>query len=263
VRYDLSRYEAVLLDLDGTVFKEEHALPGAVELLTRYQATGRRYACLSNHTYSAVRISERLRRMGIEVDPAHVYTAGDAAADYVMEHFGERPRVFNLATESFREALNGRVEWAEKAGDACDVVVAGSPVSLFATEDRQQVAVTLLRSGARLLGMCADRVYPSPRGIEIGVGALTMMLAYAANVPPTFTGKPQPVFFNDLCRRLAVNPRACVLIGDNLESDIGGALSVGMDAIVTLTGVTQREHLFDLPEKLRPTGVIEDLRELL
>ena len=46
-----------------------------------------------------------------------------------------------------------------------------------------------------LVGICADRVYPSPRGIEFGSGALTMMLAYAADVTPVFTGKPERVFF--------------------------------------------------------------------
>ena len=40
----------------------------------------------------------------------------------------------------------------------------------------------LARRGAALVGTSADRVYPSPRGLEIGSGALTQMIAFAAGV---------------------------------------------------------------------------------
>ena len=53
----------------------------------------------------------------------------------------------------------------------------------------------LLRRGAALIAICADRVYPSPRGLEFGVGAMAAMLAYAADVTPTYCGKPEPLFF--------------------------------------------------------------------
>ena len=32
----LKEFDAVLLDLDGTIYHEEHALPGAVELIRRF-----------------------------------------------------------------------------------------------------------------------------------------------------------------------------------------------------------------------------------
>src|SRR5205814_30858 len=64
VRENLDNYEAVLLDLDGTVYHEEEALPGAIELIRRLQGEGRRFACLSNSTSSPGRIAARLRRMG-------------------------------------------------------------------------------------------------------------------------------------------------------------------------------------------------------
>ena len=99
----------------------------------------------------------------------------------------------------------------------------------------------LLRKGAALAAICADRVYPSPRGLEFGVGAMAAMLAYAVDVRPIFCGKPEKLFFNELCHRLGVRPDRCVLIGDNLESDIAGAKGVGMKTILTLTGVATRK----------------------
>lgn len=259
---DFSPYSAILLDLDGTVYHEEQPLPGAVELIARLQDEGRRYACLSNSTASPLQVMERLNGMGVEIDPGHIYTAAAAAADYLVERFAPRPRIYNLATEGVHQMLDGLVDWAQTAGEPCDAVIVGTPVSVFANEERQRAALQLLRGGAHLVGICADRVYPSPRGIEFGSGALTWMLAYAANVVPFFCGKPERVFFDELCRKLAVDPAGCLLIGDNLEADIGGARTVGMATVLTLTGVTRRRDLLSAPAELQPDAVVDDLMQL-
>jgi 4-nitrophenyl phosphatase len=274
---DLSNYAAVLLDLDGTLYHEDHALPGAVALVRRLQSQGRPYACLTNSTSSPVRLVERLSRMGVEIEPDHIYTAAAAACDFVLTQTGQRtgndtgdapptarprPRVYNLATEGIAEMLDGLVHWVQTAGEPCDAVIVGAPVNVYATDDRRRVALQLLRKKARLIGICADRVYPSPRGIEFGAGALSHYLAYAANTVPTFTGKPQPIFFNELCARLGVAPDQCVLIGDNLESDIAGGKAMGMRTILTLTGVTRRRDMIGAPPEMQPDAIVEDLMEL-
>jgi 4-nitrophenyl phosphatase len=266
VPLDLSQYEAVLLDLDGTIYHEDHALPGAIELIRRLQENRRKYACLTNSTSSPQRIAARLSQMGVEVDPDHIYPAASAAADYVMDKFstpGMRPpNVFNLATEGVQDLLEGKVHWIQNDHEACDAVICGVPLNVYANEDRQRTAMLLLRQGAALVAICADRVYPSPRGLEFGVGALAAMLAYAARVEPIYCGKPEKFFFNELCLRLAVDPTRCVLIGDNPESDIAGGKAVGMRTILTLSGIVTRGDVAALPATRRPDAVIEDLRDL-
>lgn len=269
VSIDFSPYAAILLDLDGTIYHEEHALPGAVDLIRRLQREGRKFACLSNSTTSPMRIQMRLNRMGVELDLDQIYTAAAAAADWVLETFapdrigGGRPRIYNLATEGIHDLLDGQVEWVQSGGEPCHAVIVGTPTSMYATDERMRVALVLLRHGAKLIGICADRVYPSPRGLEFGSGALSSMLAYAANTEPFFTGKPEPVFFNKLCQRLGVAPDQSVLIGDNLESDIQGARRVGMRTILTLTGVTRRRDLQRLGPDHQPDQVVEDLTKVV
>ncbi len=269
---DFSPYHAVLLDLDGTIYHEDHALPGAVELIRRLQADGRKFACLSNSTSSPLRVMARLEGMGVDVDPNNIYTAAAAACDYVVENFPasedpsrrRQPRVFNLATEGVDEMLQGLVGWVQSRDEPCDAVIVGAPSNAFAlAEERQRAALHLLKGGAALVGICADRVYPSPRGLEFGSGAFSWMLAYAAGVDPVFCGKPQPIFFRELCQRLEVDPAWCVLIGDNLEADVAGGKSQGMRTILTLSGVTRQPDLRSLPPEAQPDLVVEDLTQLL
>jgi HAD superfamily hydrolase (TIGR01458 family) len=265
VQIDLDQFDAVLLDLDGTIYHEEHALPGAIELIQRLQREGRKYACLTNSTSSSERLSARLQRMGVEVDPAHIYTAAAAAADYALETFGNAvpPRIFNLSTEGVHDMLDGKVQWVQQASEACDAVICGVPLSVYATEDRRLIALHLLRKGAALIAICADRVYPSPRGLEFGVGAFAAMFAYAANITPINCGKPERLFFHELCRRVGAAPERCVLFGDNLESDIVGAAAVGMKTVLVLTGVSRRSDVERLkPGAPRPDWIIDGLSEV-
>lgn len=261
--FDFSNYAAILLDLDGTIYHADHALPGAVALLERLKREGRKYACLSNTTLSPQEVAQRLSGFGVTgLDADHIYTAAFAAITHILETFGPRPRVFNLATQGVHEMLDGKVHWVQGPGELCDVVMVGAPASQYASFDRQLMALQLLRDGAKLVGTSADRIYPTQTGVEFGSGALCAMLGYAANCTPYLSGKPQPVFFQNLCKKLGVEPSRCVLIGDNLETDIKGARQQGMMTILPLTGITNRKHLEALAPQDRPQLVIKDLTEL-
>ncbi len=274
---DFSPYQAVLLDLDGTIYHEDRVLPGAVELVRRLQHEGRHFACLSNSAASPLRVMARLEEMGIDLDPNNIYTAAAAACDFAIQHYpvhsngdgatvkdeSRRPRVFNLATESVDDMLHGLVDWVNSPRETCDAILVGPPGGKFDSDERRRYALEHARRGTPIVGLCAGRVFPSPRGIEFGAGALTWMLAYAANVEPVFCGKPEKVFFDELCARLNVDPAWCLLIGDNFESDVCGGKGVGMRTILTLGGVTRRSDLINASDELQPDLIVEDLTELL
>lgn len=266
---DLTAYDAVLIDLDGTLYREEEhgsrVLPGAAELIATLTRRGQTYACLTNSGSSPRQLARRLGEMGAAVDEAHIWSCIAAVTQYIGHRWGfEKARIFNLATDGLDEMLTERgVTWVTSPGEPCDAVVAAASVNRWASQDRQWTALQLLRRGAALIGSCADRVYPSHRGLEFGAGAMTTMLAYASGVSPVFCGKPDEVFFGELCQRLEVRPERCLLIGDNLESDVAGARRVGMSSALVLTGVATRGDATAAPAERRPDYILDDLTQLL
>lgn len=280
----IHRYDAVLIDLDGTFYREEasgaRVLEGAVELVDRLDEAGIAYACLTNSGSSPRQLAARLAGMGARVDEQHIWSCVAAAAEFLLHEFahidfdgaGRRPAVFNAATDGLAELLEGKVDWVHSEREPCDAIVTASPVNTWAAPDRLWIALQLLRRGARrtdptrrplLVGTCADRVYPSHRGLEFGAGSLTQYLAYASDAVPVFCGKPEEIFFQELCSRLGVAPQRCLLIGDNLDSDVAGARRVGMASALVLTGVATREDAARADSTRRPDFVIHSLRELL
>jgi HAD superfamily hydrolase (TIGR01450 family) len=260
---NLSDFDAVMLDLDGTIWHENVPLPGAVDLVRAIQSRGQKYGFVSNSGSSPAGAVNRLAGMGIDAGIEQVLTAAGAGCDYVLETFGQGCRVMNLANDSVHELLDGRVIWVNDVQAPCDVVIAAGLAHRFAAIERLQLGMQQLMKGAKLLGLCADRAYPTVNGFEIGAGGTTAMLAYAADVTPTYCGKPEAWFFLDLCRRLDVDPWKCVLIGDNLEADVAGARRVGMKTILTLTGLATRITAEGCPADRKPDRVIRDLTELL
>jgi HAD superfamily hydrolase (TIGR01450 family) len=258
---DLRDFAAVLFDLDGTIWHEHLPLPGAVALVQRLQECDHPHGFVSNSSASPARVVRRLADMGLNVTEQTILTAAAAACDYVLDTFDPGVRVFNIANPSIDELLSGRVTLMDDECKDCDAVLASGLAHGCATPVRLQKALQLLMRGASLIGLCADRAYPTPRGFEIGAGGVTAMLAYAADVPATYCGKPEPWFFENICHRLQVPPDRCLLIGDNLEADIAGAHRVGMTTILTLTGLATPEAVAKATDK--PDAVVNDLSELL
>lgn len=261
---DLKSYDAVLLDLDGTIWHEEVALPGAVELIAALQKRRQPFAFISNSGLSPAKLLARLGRMGVSgVACEQVYSAASAACDYVRGRWPKGARVFTIAGSAVDELLGDHVRFVDEADtQPADVVMSASLINPNVTIDRFQIALRHLIRGATLVALCNDRTYPTPRGEEVGAGGVAAMLSFAANVTPVLCGKPQRLFFEELCTHLKVRPDRCVLIGDNLESDIAGAGPLGMKTVLPLTGVTTRTHL-EREHTHRPDWVIEDLRALV
>ena len=63
--------------------------------------------------------------------------------------------------------------------------------------------------------------------------------------------------FETTAGRLAVEPAACVMVGDRLLDDIGGALGVGMRAVWK-----ENAKPWPRPSGMAPTATIRHLEEL-
>ena len=72
---------AVLCDLDGTLYQDGAAIPGAPEALARLRGAGLCLRFVTNtSTTSRVGVADRGARAGISIDPEEIHSAMDSAA---------------------------------------------------------------------------------------------------------------------------------------------------------------------------------------
>lgn len=223
----LAQARHLLVDLDGTLVRQQESIDGAAELLARFHD---RYVIVSNNsTHTAQGLSRRLRRLGLRVPPERIVLAGELAVQQlVQQHPGAR--VLMAASPALRRHAHAL---------GCEAVSANADFVLLALDMRfshaqLSVIANELMRGARLLVTNADATHPGPQGRVVPeTGALLAAVVAASGVQPwRVIGKPAPLLFEEGLRRLRARPETTVVIGDNPLTDGAGAARLNMDCLL-------------------------------
>ena len=215
-----------LVDLDGTLISGGAALPFARSLLADLAD---RFVVLSNDAeHMPGQLSRALRTMDLHVAPERIVLAGAAAIDTVA---GEMPgaRLMLLASPALRAfARRLKLELVETGADV--VVLCRDRSFNYA---KLAAAVNAVRGGAKLIVANPDLTHPGRNGTvvpETG-SLLRAVLACTGDVAYRVIGKPEPPIFDKARAMLGSEAADTVMIGDNVETDGHGALSVGMSFV--------------------------------
>lgn len=242
------------MDLEGTVFQDGRLIPGAAEALATLEARGIAHAFVTNTT-SRPRstIVGELSALGLDIPPERIFTAPRSARAY-LERRGFR-RCHFLLRPALLEDFSG-IEPDDESPHAIVLGDLGEGMS-FARLNR---AFRLLLSGAELVTLARNRYWRAEDGLVLDVGAFAAALEYASGKPATLVGKPSPEFFGAALAWLGVPPSQAAVIGDDLESDVGGAQAAGMRGILVRTGKFRPEDL--AASNVRPDAVLDSLAQL-
>jgi len=253
----LSAHDALLLDLDGTVWEGGRAVAGAVEAIN---GSGVPAVYITNNAMrSPESVSEKLQAIGLNAGAADVVTAAQAAIDLAAEHLQPGDAVYVIGTASFRELVRAAgYRVVDSAAEQPRAVLQGlDPEAGWAELSEAALAI---RGGATYFASNLDTTLPSERGLLVGNGSMVAAVVSATEVTPTSAGKPEPAMFLTAARRL--NAQRPLVVGDRLDTDIEGGNAAGMPTLHVLTGVSGHIALLEAPKELRPTYVAEDLGAL-
>jgi 4-nitrophenyl phosphatase len=200
--------------------------------------------------------------MGVHARPEQILGSAEATAGWLAEqiddHGWPRGKVIIVGQDGLKAALNQhRFELTTEPSEAT-YAIAGINFDLT-YEELARVALAI-RHGARFIGTNSDPSYPSERGLLPGAGSILALLATATGVQPTVIGKPNPGMYDQAIRRLGATPEEVMMVGDRYDTDISGALEMGLVTTGVLTGVGSR-HDFESASK-PPHIIAADLPEL-
>lgn len=219
--------KGVLLDLSGTVYVGDELVPGAAAAIERLQRRQIPLRYLTNTSRRPRRIIvEELRRMGLDIAEAEIFTAPQAVRDYLLEHRFTPWLLVHPAVEE---------EFADLVGPVPDAVVIGDAAAAFSYANLNQ-AFRLLLDGARLLAVGDNRYFREQDGMSLDAGPFVAALEYAAGCQAIILGKPSPAFFHAAASELGCRPGEVLMVGDDVASDVNGALKAGMKAALVRTG---------------------------
>ena len=257
----VSGHDLVMLDLDGVVYRGAHAVPGAVESIAAARAGGVPTSFLTNNaSRTAGEVAAHLRTLGINSSAADVVTAGEAIAHIVADAVAPGSTVLVVGGPGLIQPLEALgLRCTTSADDKPAAVVQGfHPDVGWRSLAEASYAIA---AGAPWFASNADLTVPTGRGTAPGNGSLVEAVQRATGATPVVAGKPEPGIFTEALRRTGA--KSPVMVGDRIDTDIVGAVRLGIDALQVLTGVHGVPDLVQLLPEDRPTFVGSDLRSLL
>jgi HAD superfamily hydrolase (TIGR01458 family) len=224
------RAGGILFDLDGTVYQEGRAIPGAAAALEALRRRGLPFRFTTNTTRRPrAALAARLREMGIQAQAEEILSAPAAAARWLRDR-GIRRAQLLLAEATFEE-FSG-LEIVDRSPEA---VVVGDLGEGWTFPLLNQAFRNLI-DGAELLAIQRNRYWHTEGGLSLDAGPFVAALEYGSGKTATLVGKPSPAFFEAAARELGLPPERIAVVGDDLESDVAGARAAGMLGIAVRTG---------------------------
>ena len=247
---------AVLLDIDGVLHIGEEPIAGACAALGELREITDRIRLLTNTTSKSRRqIVAQLERLGFELSAEEVLTPAALAVKYCREQGHKRVKLM------VADALLEDLEDLDPAGDGepADAVLLGDLGDAL-TPSLLNDAFRPLIEGAELIALQHNRYWQSPDGLVLDVGAYSAALEYAGQCEAFVVGKPAAAFFTAALDELAASPETAVMIGDDLEADVGGALAAGLRGVLVRTGKYRDETLES--SSVTPSEIIDSVADV-
>jgi len=246
-----------LMDMDGVLVREEHAIPGAAEFLTRLQELGTPFLVLTNNSmYTRRDLTARLRRSGIEIPEEAIWTSALATDGFLND---QRPggSAFVVGEAGLTTALHE--QGYTLTGNDPDYVVLGETRTY--SFERITRAIRLVAGGARFIATNPDNIGPTPDGPLPATGSVAALVSRATGVDPYYVGKPNPLMMRSALNAIDAHSETTAMIGDRMDTDVVSGLEAGLEAILVLTGVTSRVEAERHP--YRPSRIVDSVADLV
>ncbi|MHA7835581.1 MAG: TIGR01458 family HAD-type hydrolase, partial [Algiphilus sp.] len=219
-----------LLDIDGVLHVGDTPVDGAVEALQWLRRQDIPHRFITNtSTRTPETLANTLSGMGIEVSADQLFSAVTATQRYLTQRGHRHPLLV------LDDAVRASFGADDNEPDAPDCVVIGDIGSRWDHALLGRLFQALMQ-GAELIAMHRNRYWQSAEGLSLDIGCYVAGLEYAAQVEATVIGKPNATFFALAAADMARTPAQCVMVGDDIDSDIGGAQAAGMRGLLVQTG---------------------------
>ncbi len=244
----------ILFDLDGVLYVGDEVIAGASDALDYCRSLDLPFRFITNtSTRTAADVARKLIRMGIEVHEDEIFSAVSATRDFLLTR--GRPSVHLL----IRDAAKADFKQFKQNSERPDYVVVGDIGAAWNYELLNKVFRELL-AGADLIAMHMNKFWEGESGLQMDIGAFVAGLEFVSGKQAKVIGKPSAEFFNLATAALGLPPEQVLIVGDDIENDIGGGQAAGLQGALVKTGKYRKE--FAEQSEVVPDAIIQSIAEL-
>lgn len=253
------KYDYFIFDLDGTIYRGEHLIPRADEVINQLKATRKRIIFVSNKTTGTANdYYYLLKNWGLNIEEDEIINSTIVVTNYLKQNFNS-DKFFAIGENLFINEI-------EKSGLKFSAEPEEIKIILITLDrtlnySKLEIAARALEKGARFFAANIDDTCPVDNGEVIDAGSTISALEKRTHRKlELHFGKPSEFMFNEIRSRLQFIPSKTLLIGDRLETDITMGNKFGIDTALVSTGV---KYFPNGTENIVPTYHLNSVFDLL
>lgn len=226
----LSSIKGILFDLDGVLYIGSKAIDGAIATVDKIRASGLACRFVTNtSTLSLSSLQQKINTLGFHIPAEEIISAPQAALRY-LQNQGDPVCRLLLAEDVKRDFAEFR-----QSNTAADYIVVGDIGDAWSYGVLNEV-FNCLMNGAKLIAIHKNRFWQTEHGLQMDIGGFIHGLEYASGAQAMIIGKPATDFFRIAIEDMQLLPHEVAMIGDDIDSDVGGAQQAGLTGILVRTG---------------------------
>ena len=246
---------ALLLDLDGTIYQGKSLIPGSLDTLLALKKASIPFRFITNNTRMTKRnLVLMLKDMGLIISACDVFTAPNAAAIY-CQNKGYNNILLAVSDKNIVEDFS-KFNIVDHNPEA---IVMGDMGDGFTFNLINNIFNHIL-NGAELVAMHKNRFWISDDGCKLDAGAFVSALEYASRKPASVIGKPNSNLFLLASQDWNIPVEKILMVGDDIEGDVGGAINAGIKSALVKTGKFREETL--ISSNIKPDFIINSIADL-
>ena len=244
--------KGIICDIGGVLYESNTPIPGAVETISTLRKKYKLRFATNTTRRAPCTIMSRLKKMGFELSEKELFTALAAAKKLVEKSNG---KCYTLLTQDATDYFGS----LHSDNENIHSVVVGDAAENF-NYSHMNRAFRFIYNGATIIAAAKNRYFKDSDGeLSLDAGPFVAALEFATGKKAKIVGKPSADFFALALESMDCKPEEAVMIGDDIENDIGGAQEMGMKAVLVKTG---KFHPSDLDKPIWPDAVIPSIAEL-
>jgi len=251
----LGGIKGVLFDLDGVFYVGNRMIDGADKLIATIKQKGIPCRYVTNTTtQTRLSIAGKLQAMGLSILEDEIVSTPSVALSYLHQ------QAYRSCYFLLNDAVKQEFQSLPNVDTNPDAVVIGDIGDAWNYALLNKV-FRMLMSGAELVALHKNKFWQTEEGLRLDIGAFVTGLEYVSDKQAVVIGKPSPAFFQLAVDQLQLPVAQVLMVGDDIDSDVGGAQQAGLKAALVRTGKYRPEYAAS--SLIKPDLVVDSVAGLI
>ena len=214
---DLSEFDAVVFDLDGTVYYGPNLIDGSKDVISFFRSNNKLvFFGTNNSSKTRQQITEKLNLLGIDCTAEEVITSGFLAYNLVKKL--NLDNVYVCGSENLIKKFSDGGVKINQTEDALNLVIG---YDIMFTYEELTTAVRVAINSKTIISCNEERNYPGENNrIFPSCGGIVKAIEWCANKKSDYVvGKPNAYLIDYITENYKIDSSRILVIGDSFEFD--------------------------------------------